>query len=366
MLSCLLLASQLHAASVAWYLEPVVVDPHPVRYSYWVTYNALYVEKVTGLRASPVFRQPMAASTVYYALWDASGEQPYLEEQTGEQWRDMAFSSASIAAEALLWETLDRSPELGGAVRFMRTFVSPNLELKRHPEGWRARANEPDIRLRPSLERQELQEGMFPTREPPLPTIRLGTGLDIEDLDSLTERERTVDAAAWLRLTRIGLDQVTVRGLLLSQTWEISGRKHLGRGLSLAGATSSLSASALPEDWGAGVSWNLPGLRWWTVLLRYRRDLRFVGKKNLEWNLRLTLRWLPPAKPPVLPGAWPLGQRVAAPGPVRPAEPEAQPCVAEDPLPEPADAWDSPQRMDDLPRRRRGPGRTSGSSAAPR
>ena len=362
MLSCLLLVPQLSAASLAWYTVPVVLDPHPVRYSYWASYHELYAERTTGLRASPVFREPMAASTVYYTMWSLTGEQPYTVEQaTQEHWRDTAFSSASIAAEALLWETVGRSDELDGALRLMRTFVSPNLELRRGDEGWSARANHPEIRMRSQLERRELREGMFERRGEPVPTISLGTGMDIEELDALTDRERTVDAAAWLRMQHLGLDMLTVRGLLLSRTWELSGRQHIVRGLSLAAAVSSRPASTWPDDWGTGVSWALPGLRWWTVALRYRRDFALLPADEQEWNVRLTLRWLPPARAPVLPGGWPLGPRPAAPGPVRPAPVRVLPPQAESALPEP------PAEQQDEPRepRRRGR-RVSGSCEEPR
>jgi hypothetical protein len=362
MLSCLLLVSQLHAADVTWYQTPVVLDLHPVHYSYWARYHELYADRTTGWSGSPVFREPMAASAVYYSLWDASGVQPWIEDETAERWRDMAFSSASIAGEALLWETVGRSPELAGAVRFMRTFVSPNLELKRREDGWKARANDPDIRLRPELERRELQEGMLEgppgrsddARGRPPPTITLGSGLDIADVDGLTDRERTVDAAMWLRLQRVGPDQLTLRGLALSRTWELSSRQRIVRGLSAAAAVSSRANSALPKDWGTGLSWSLPGTRWWTLALRYRRDVALEPVTEPEWNLRLTLRWLPPARPPVMPGAWPIGQRIGAPGPVYPSAPrggrsDAQPAL-------------QPPALDTLPP----DDGVSGSSAAPR
>ena len=334
MLPCLLLVSQLQAASVTWYATPVVLDLHPVRYSYWAHYHQLYVERTTGTRGSPVFREPMAASSVYYALWDATGQQPIIEDDTAERWRDTAISTASIAAEALLWESVDRSSELSGAMRFMRTFVSPNLELERRPDGWKARANDPDIRIRPDIERRELQEGMLgsslgrPPGRPPA-VITVGSGLDIEDLDSLTEREQDIDAAVWLRMQRIGPDQLTIRGLAVSRTWEISSRQHMVRGLSVAAAVSSRSASALPKDWGTGLSWSIPATRWWTLVLRYRRDIVLEPDSEAEWNLRLMLRWLPPAHAPVIPGAWPLGQRIGALGPVRPAPPSYQAGIAE-------------------------------------
>ena len=365
MLSCLLLVSQLQAASVAWYADPVVLDLHPVRYSYWARYNELYAERAAGSRASPVFREPMAASAVYYALWDGTWEQPTADDQTPELWRDMAISSASIAGEAFLWETIGRSPELGGAVRFMRTFVSPNLELQRRPEGWKARANDPDIRMRPALERKELQEGMFERHASPVPTVTLGTGLDIADLDSLTERKRTVDAAAWLRSQHMGLDQITLRGLLLAHTWELSGRQRVVRGLSAAAAVSSLPLSPLPEEWGAGLTWNLPKTRWWSAVLRYRRDIPLPNQDQTEWNLRLVVRWLPPNPAPVQAGAWPLGQRIGAPGPIRPAEPEGQPVQAQSALPEPPGVTqDEPKEAEDEPARPTQ--RPSGSFGAPR
>jgi hypothetical protein len=373
MLSCLLLVAQLQAADVPWYQTPVVLDLHPVHYSYWARYHQLYVDRTTGWSGSPVFREPMAASAVYYSLWDATGQRPILEDETAERWRDMAISSASIAAEALMWETVDRSPELGGAVRFMRTFVSPNLQLQRRQDGWKARANDPDIRLRPEIERRELQEGMLegPGRRPgggppgqapgrPPATITLGSGLDIQDVDGLTDRERTVDAAMWLRLQRIGPDQLTLRGLALSQTWELSGRQHIVRGVSAAAALSSRSNSYLPKDWGTGLSWSLPGNRWWTLVLRYRRDIVFEPSEDPEWNLRVMVRWLPPARPPVIPDVWPLGQRIDAPGPCYPSEPRGQPNEAEPALEPPIARTlpgDEPQPDDRAP---------SGSSAAPR
>jgi len=365
MLSCLLLVSRLHAASVAWYADPVVPDPHPVRYSYWARYHQLYLERATGPRSSALFREPMAASTVYYALWDATGQQPYLLDQTAERWRDMALSSASIAAEAVLWETIGRSEDLGVTVRLMRTFISPNLELKRSPDGWSARANDPDIRMRPHLERHEIQEGMVRREANATPTLSLGSGLDIQELDSLTDRERNVDAAAWLRLQHMGLDQLTVRGLVLNQTWELSGRQHVLRGVSAAAALSSRPRSSIPEDWGAGLTWTLPKNNWWTVALRYRRDIAVLEQDELEWNVRLMVRWLPPAPPPVIPGGWPLGQRVDAQGPVRPAEPAGQAVDAGPALPQPA-STETEEPEDEEPRRRPGHPRANGASEVPR
>jgi hypothetical protein len=222
--------------------------------------------------------------------------------------------------------------------------------------------------LRPQLERQELQEGMFPVREPPDPTITLGSGLDVEEPDALTRREHTVDASVWLRTRQVGLDQLTLRGLVRSQSWELSGRQQLLRGLSAALATSSRPASALPEDWGAGLSWRLPQRDWWTVMVRYRRDIPMLPVDELEWNVHLTLRWLPPAKPPARPDAWPLGQRVAAPGPIRPALPPGQASEATAALPSAPGIDPIPIVQDEPPEE--GPHRVrrqaSGSSAARR
>ncbi len=204
----------------------------------------------------------------------------------------------------------------------MRTFVSPNLELSRGVEGWKATANDPDNRLRPTLERRELHEGMLERPHRPQPSLSVGSGLDVEELDALTERERSVDVAVWLRLQQLGPDQLTLRGRALSQTWELSCRQHIVRGLSLAGATSSGDITPVPKDWGAGLSWSLPRHRWWTVVLRYHEDLaRPEAGFPKEWSARLTLRWLPPIEAPVGPDRWPMGQRVGAPGPTRPSEP---------------------------------------------
>ncbi len=319
MLCSLLLVAQLRGATVAWYEAPTATELHPVRYSAWGRYHELYASKTEGLGASPVFREPMSSSAVYYTLWSLTGEQPVLlSDDTGDYWRDMAISSSSIAAEALMWETIYRSEELGEAVRFMRTFVSPNLELKRGPDGWKAKANDPDVRLRPQLARKELQEGMFgpPAGRPP--TLTMGSGLEVEDLDQLTEAKRSVDAATWVRFQRFGLDQITIRGLLLSRSWELSARQHVVRGLSWALAMSSKSSDPLPRDWGTGLTWTIPHLSWFTVMIRYRQDWPYPDAEDVEWNARITVRWLPPARAPFGPDRWPIGRRSGSEEPSRP------------------------------------------------
>lgn len=315
----LLLVARLQAACVAWYAEPVAVELHPVHPSAWARYHEIYLEKATGRSATPVFREPMAQAEVYYRLWDLTGEAPWLEDGTAERWRDAAVSSASIAAEALLWETIGRSAEIDGAVRFMRTFVSPNLELRQRGDGWQARVNDPEVRLRPRLERAEFVQGLEgpPQRDP---TLSLGSGLEIPDLDQLTEPKRKVDFAAWVRLQQLGLDQLTVRGLARSRSWEIAARERLLPRTSASIAVASREADPLPRDLGAGLTWTLPRSRWWTATLRYHQDLSVPPGEELGRSLSLSLRWLPPAHAPVEPGRWPLGQRLGAPGPLRPTE----------------------------------------------
>lgn len=349
MITALLLVAQLQGATVAWYELPTAHELHAVHPSAWARYHELHRHKTQGQAGSPVFREPMAASTVYYALWDKTGEQPVLlSAEAGERWRDMALSSASIAAEALLWDTVYRSDELGGAVRFMRTFVSPNLELQRRSDGWKAKANDPNVRLRPRLERHEHQEGMIRERERRYPTVTLGTGLEVADVDELTEAKRTVDASAWLRLQRFGLDKLTLRALAFSRSWEISARQRVVRGLSAGLAMSSKKVDYLPKDWGAGLTLTVPRVDWWTVVLRFRQDWPHPDLDEPEWSLRLTLRWLPPGHAPVGSERWPLGQQVGARGPVRPATPRGAP-IETGPVPGTVS-----------------PAEASGSSAAPR
>ncbi|MFH1467340.1 MAG: hypothetical protein ABIO70_23355 [Pseudomonadota bacterium] len=324
MLASLLLVVGLQAASVPWYTEPVAVDLHPVHASAWARYHALYVEKVTGRNASPVFREPFSQAEVYYRLWDLTGEPPPLESAMGERWRDAAISSASIAAEAFLWDTVGRSPEFDGAVRFMRTFVAPNLELQRGGQGWRVKVNDPEVRLRPRLDRAELSEGL-PGPPEPSPSLSVGSGLEVGDLDQLTTPKRDLDVAAWVRLRDVGIDQLTLRGLAGSRSWEVSGRQRVLPRTSLSLAVASREADPTPRDMGAAATWTLPWLHWWTLTLRGHAVVPVLPTEPPERSLSLILRWLPPAKAPVQPGRWPLGQRVGAPGPWFPAPPPGAP-----------------------------------------
>ena len=324
MLAPLLLVVGLRAASVAWYTEPVAVDLHPVHASAWARYHALYVEKTTGRDASPLFREPFSQAEVYYRLQDLTGEAPPLEAATAERWRDAAISSASIAGEALVWEVVGRSRELDGAVRFMRTFVAPNLEAERRPQGWRLTLNDPEVRLRPRLDRAELSQGM-PGPIAPDPGLSLGSGLEVGDLDQLTTPKRELDVATWVRLRQVGVDQLTLRFLCGSRAWEVSGRQRLLPRTSLSLALASREADPFPRDGGAALTWTLPTARWWTLTVRAHGDLPVLPEEVPERSLSLVLRWLPPAAAPVQPGRWPLGQRIGAPGPYYPAPPPGAP-----------------------------------------
>jgi hypothetical protein len=332
MLASLLLVAGLQAASVPWYTEPVATDLHPLHASAWARYHALYVEKNTGRDASPVFREPFAQAEVYYRLLDLTGEAPPLEASIAERWRDTAFSSASIAAEALLWDTVGRSPELDGAVRFMRTFIAPNLELERKPAGWRLKVNDPEVRLRPRLERAELSQGL-PGPPQPDPGFSTGAGLEVVDLDPLTTPKRDLDVATWLRLRQVGVDQLTLRFLYGSRSWEVSGRQRILPRTSLSLAVASREADPHPRDLGAAATWTLPQVRWWTLTLRAHGDLPVAPEYVPERTLALILRWLPPAQAPVQPDRWPLGQRVGAPGPYFPAPPRGAPIETRVPVP---------------------------------
>jgi len=260
----------------------------------------------------------VAQAEVYYALWDLGGEAPPLDEDTAATWRDTAVSGAGIAAEALLWETLGRSEPLDGAVRFLRTFVSPNLAIERRPSGWNAKVNDPEVRLRPAIERAEFSQGL--TGPPPrAPSLSIGSGLDVREPDPLVERTRVLDFAAWLRLSRFGIDQLTVRGLVRSRAWELSARQRVAPRVSASVAAASREADPLPRDLGAALTWTLPRGRWWTLSLRRRQELLPPPGSVAERTWTLAVRWSPPARAPVQVDRWPLGQRVGSPGPVLPA-----------------------------------------------
>ena len=256
MVTCLLLVAGLLAASPAWYELPTARQLHPVRYNAWGRFAQLHHERTSGLGASPIFRAPNSQAQVYYALWDATLAPPLLEDSTAEEWRDMALAGASVAGEALLWETLERSEQLWTVVRFARTFVAPNLELERSRDGWTAKANDPYLRTRMRLERAELAAGIL--RPPPRrPALRFGTGLDLPDVDELNESEQVVDVAAWLRLQRLGIDQLDLRARLETRSWEFSARQKVHPGIAGALSLASESDGALvPRSWATGLNFN--------------------------------------------------------------------------------------------------------------
>ena len=347
MIATLLLAAGLQAApaSVAWYALPTARELHPVSYSYWGRFREIYALKTYGPGSSPLFKEPLATLDVHYRLLDATGAAPpLLDEGEEERWGELALVGASLAGEALFWETLARSEALDTTVRVARTFFSPNLRLRRSATGWQADVNSPDPR-RASLERQELMEGLV-RRSPRPPAFSIGSGLVLAGSDDLTDSERQVDAAAWLRLERLAVEQLHLRFLLLSRAWEFTLRERLRPGLMASAALISHQADPMPQQWGAGLTWNLPRLAFWSLACRFRRDVELRPDLQPDWHLDLALRFLPSTPAPADPGRWPLGQRIGAPGPLRPSISPGAPIHTALPV-----GFQQGQRLPDLPER---------------
>lgn len=301
-----------------WYTWPLAPSLHPVRLVQTARLEALMVERLSGPSSSPLFRDPLARAQVYYAWLVATGAPLSVDDATMLVWRETAWAGATMALEGWLLETVDRSEGASVTFQVLRTFVSPNLEVKKTEGTWQARVNQGDLSQRRRLRVQEAADGLERRgREQVAPSIRLGSGFQAWEDDFRGRTVTRYDAAIWAQANGFAIQNVALYGYATRQTWELTLRDPVwqGPGLSASMVLTSREKSAIPGTWGAGLSLNPPGWSPWTVFARFRQDVPIPPFRGDEWRVDLTLRYLP--RNPVVsgPGRWPPGQETDRPWP---------------------------------------------------
>ena len=178
-----------------------------------------------------------------------------------------------------------------------------------------------------------LEGARRPVHRPPVPTLRVGTGLRLTeratDLSGDLVATPVPAVAGWFGLDHMGLD-----ALLLDATWiepwsdegpprlrwGLAARESLLGGLSLRAQLTSDDGVGLPDSGRLGLGYALNRPETWTVRLEGGCRLpAHTGDDPGEWRVEIGVRANLDWRLPVDIDRWPLGQQVGAPGPTLPS-----------------------------------------------
>lgn len=320
------------AAPPPWYTLPVIQGLHPVRPQPGLAWQRATAAAMAGPGASPYFRDTATELDVRWRL-EAAGE-PLLpaDDQLADTALKLSLTGASMGLTRLVHDALARDEVLGVAQDVVRAAVSPGVVVQRRPEGFHV---ELDDRSRAFVAgRAAVLEGARrPMHRPPVPTLRVGTGLRLTeratDLSGDLVATPVPAVAGWFGLDHMGLD-----ALLLDATWiepwsdegpprlrwGLAARESLLGGLSLRAQLTSDDGVGLPDSGRLGLGYALNRPETWTVRLEGGCRLpAHTGDDPGEWRVEIGVRANLDWRLPVDIDRWPLGQQVGAPGPTLPS-----------------------------------------------
>ncbi len=121
------------AAESYWWTQPVVLDLTPAGPHYIERHRQLMDLRTSGMGANPAFRQPWTRMDAHWAMID-DGDLTgvYIAPEEAERYRDLAVVAATVAAQDLLHETVDRSDVLRGMRVAVRSVTSPSLMVRKN------------------------------------------------------------------------------------------------------------------------------------------------------------------------------------------------------------------------------------------
>jgi len=276
-----------------WYERPVAVDLHPVGISYGASFFARFADRIVGRSASPVFAEPVAALDAWWRVTQATGRPPLVAESEVDRWSQVLEIGSGLALVDVAVEAVGRSAGATAAWRMGQGFVAPNVVVERRLAGWRAVVDEPGVQDRPAVVRREVEEGVW-VRTPPRPRVAAGLGWVAERADEAATDAMPLDswdpdAAAWIRLERLGVDDLQVRARLLSRTWEAVARRQVVGRTAASLALVSRDGVWEPRTWTSGLTWR--PLDPWAVTARYSHSVVLHDSDPDAWTATLGLRW---------------------------------------------------------------------------
>ena len=295
--------------SLATWQRSVPPPPQPLVLHYIMRHRELMVQVSAGRRASPAFRSSWAQLDAYWAFAQNSQPLPYLSMADQQRAADLSAIAATLAAEALLNETLARSEFLSGAQVAMRTLTGPNIEFQPSkmgsPKGGAVRANGAPPNRAPQLQAARL-ELPAKRRKPPAPSLRFGAGTALN-----TDPEQPLSIAwnTYLILSAIGVDDLRLSSNLVqlqfptgggrgrgfqpvwSLAWQLNLRHRIHPRLTLSAELRSVDAGYMPRQARVGLSTNpMAEQPQWVVALGARHDFK-TPNRPVEQRIELRLQW---------------------------------------------------------------------------
>ena len=295
--------------SLATWQRSVPAAPVPVAQHYILRHRELMVQVSASRRASPAFRNTWAQTDAYWAFAQYSQPLPYMSDDDQQRASDLSVIAATLAAEALLNETLARSEFLSGAQIAVRTVTGPNIEVqpgkKGSKKGTEVRANGAPPNRAPQLQAARLE---LPTkrRKPAPPSLRFGAGTALN-----TDPDLPLSLAwnTYLILRSIGVDDLRLSSNLVqlqfpsgrgrsrsfepiwSLAWQLNLRHRLHPRLTFLAELRSVDAGYMPRQARLGLS-TTPLLEQpqWVLTLGARHSFE-TPKRPVEQRVELSLQW---------------------------------------------------------------------------
>lgn len=308
---------------LATWQREVPTVPAPLAVQYITQHRALMVQVSAGRRSSPAFRNTWAEMEAYWAFASHSQPLPYLSMDDQQRAADLSVIAATLAAEALVNQTIARSEFLSGAQVALRTLTGPNIELKPSPKGTTFRANGAPPNRAPQLQAARLDLPAKP-RKPPPPSLRFGAGTSLN-----TDPEEPLNLAwsTYLILRALLVDDLRLSSNLVqlrfptgrgrgrgfdpvwSLAWQLNLRHRIHPRLTLSAELRSVDAGYMPRQARAGLSTTPIQTRpQWVLTLGARHSFE-TPRRPVEQRVELTLQWNGRWRAPVDPRRAPAGQR---------------------------------------------------------
>jgi hypothetical protein len=321
-------------AARSWDGEVVARALHPVRAHPMADWHQAMSLAMEGPQASTLFRATSSRMDCHWRL-SSTGPAPELTETFEQVVLDQALLGASLGLEATLRNTLDRSEDMAVIRRVIRTAIRPGIEWTGGDDGGEFRVDDHSRRGRMAM--VELEDGRphlpVSSRPPPLPQLRVGSGLRLvssDDSDPLMgslEIDADPALSTYAYGTHIGLDQVRLELLWVNPGspsqdlgWEVVIRESLHPVVAWIGSLHGALDGEL-ERARSTLEWHPSQAHPWVlrtgVSLRTDREVPV----RVEISLQTRTRWMIPHEQ----SRWPLGLEPGARGPTWPRLPDRGP-----------------------------------------
>lgn len=280
-------------------------------------------DAMAGPRASPLYREPVAAMATRHAFAAAGLSDFPVDDDDAEVVLQRLIDGAATGARRTAELVFAESPPLHSVQQIAAGLTGTSVE-------WRATSDGLHASLRPERERAELaaaritgapppeRTGPRPARPKP-PTLRAGAGLQFEqDASSSASIAIQPGVRAWVETERLALDAARLsietadvqdpRG---STSWALAARSELRPRWELVVDARGDATSALPTRVSLGPQWDLPVREPWALGLSGTTEPRGWAD-GPAWGVSVSLRSRSRWRLADALGQWPLGERPGA------------------------------------------------------